>query len=75
MLNPKSIIQKNTEIRIKFLAEKNDPRVDIGCESLRFGSAEEIDYVRGALLKRVESDMILLFEGNGSGIASVVFVG
>lgn len=79
VLNPEPITDSTREIRIKVLAEDGfDPHKDIDVDSLRFGAPEEVDYGRGSVLRDTEADgadLILVFEGEGSGITTEDFAG
>jgi hypothetical protein len=77
VMNTEAISDLSSEIRVRICAEHGfDPRVDIDGDSLHFGSAHEVNYGRGAVLKGTESDgpdLVLLFNVKGTGLTSADF--
>ena len=72
VLNRTPITASTEIIRVKILAEEGfDPLREIDVPSLRFGSYNEVNFGRGSQVIRTESsgkDLILTFDGRGSGI-------
>lgn len=72
VLNQEPITASTKTIRVKVLAEKGfNPARDIDVSTLRFGSYNEVNFGRGSRVIRTEKsgkDLILTFDGQGSGI-------
>lgn len=72
VLNRTPITASTEIIQVKILAEEGfDPVREIDVPSLRFGSYNEVNFGRGSQVIRTESsgkDLILTFDGRGSGI-------
>ena len=72
VLNRTPITASTETIQVKILAEEGfDPLREIDVPSLRFGSYNEVNFGRGSQVIRTESsgkDLILTFDGRGSGI-------
>ena len=72
VLNQTPITASTPTIQVKILAEEGfDPLQDIDLASLRFGSYNEVNFGRGCKVTKTEvsgKDLILTFEGKGSGI-------
>ena len=72
VLNRTPITASTETIRVKVLAEEGfDPLREIDVPSLRFGSYNEVNFGRGCKVVKTEAsgkDLILTFDGKGSGI-------
>lgn len=72
VLNKRPITASTKNIRVKVWAEEGfDPFTEIDLSSLRFGSYNEVNFGQGSRVIDTEhsgKDLILVFEGKGSGI-------
>ena len=72
VLNRTPITASTPAIQVKVLAEEGfDPLQEIDLGSLRFGSYNEVNFGRGCKVVKTEAsgkDLILTFDGKGSGI-------
>lgn len=77
VLNRKPIHSSTRTIRVRIKAEEGfDPQSDIDILSLRFGSYAEVNFGRGSKVVKAEPsgrDLIVTFDGQGSGITSEEF--
>lgn len=77
VLNKKPITASTKTIRVKVLAEEGfDPFQEIDPSLLRFGAYNEVNFGRGSKVIKAESsgkDLILTFDGRGSGITADEF--
>jgi hypothetical protein len=68
---------KTKEIKVRIKAEKNfNPNKDINIESLRFGASSEVNYGRGAIVKKSYkdgADLIVVFEAKNHCIGEDEF--
>lgn len=76
-LNKKPITPSTKTISVKIMAEDGfNPIQDVDISSLRFGSYNEVNFGRGSKVLKSEADgndLILTFEGAGSGITADEF--
>ncbi|CAA6692377.1 MULTISPECIES: glycoside hydrolase family protein [unclassified Lentimonas] len=79
VMNKDAITVGTQQIQVKLKAEQGfDPHEDVDRDSLRFGDSVEVNYGRGAKLlgtKQSGKDLILTFQGQGSGITHENFAG
>lgn len=77
VLNKKPITAATRNIQVKVRAEEGfDPLRQIDLSSLRFGSYNEVNFGRGSKVIETETsgkDLILTFDGQGSGITADEF--
>jgi len=77
VLNQKPITDSTSVIELKIKAEKGfNPKKDVDVNSLRFGSYLEVNYGRGSKpvrTKKSGKDLIVVFDGKGSGITAEEF--
>lgn len=77
VLNKKAISALTKTIEVKILAEEGfNPQKEIDIESLRFGSCNEVNYGRGCRPIKTRcsgTDLIVTFDGKGSGITASEF--
>lgn len=77
VLNKKEITASTRMIEVRIAAEKNfNPQKDIDVSSLRFGSYTEVNFGRGCRPVRTRMDgrdLIVVFNGKGSGITADEF--
>lgn len=77
VLNKKEITASTRTIEVRIAAEKNfNPQKDIDVSSLRFGSYTEVNFGRGCRPVRTRMDgrdLIVVFNGKGSGITADEF--
>lgn len=76
-LNKKQITASTPTIEVKITAEEDfDPQTEVDVESLLFGSYQEVNNGRGCRVirtKQLDKDLIVVFDGKGSGITTDEF--
>jgi hypothetical protein len=79
VLGAETMTADTKEIRVRIKAEKGfDPERDVDLNSLRFGTSDEVNYGRGSKVLHSEQDgkdLIVTFDGKGSGITAENFAG
>lgn len=79
VMNTEPITALTKTIQVKVEAEEGfDPITDMDIKSLRFGASSEVNYGRGCKVIKTEpvgKDLILTFNGNGSGFTADNFAG
>ncbi|TQO39589.1 hypothetical protein GQ41_4269 [Arenibacter algicola] len=79
VLNEARIKGSTKSIKLRVEAEEGfDPHTDIDINSLRFGASEEVNFGRGAKVKKIKidgPDLLVTFTGEGNGITEDNFVG
>lgn len=77
VLNEKEITPKTRSIEVRIRAEEGfDPAAEVDVESLRFGSYKEVNFGRGCKpvgTRTDGGDLIVTFDGKGSGITAGEF--
>ncbi|WP_300700412.1 glycoside hydrolase family protein [Bacteroides sp.] len=77
VLNEKQITPTTRTIEVKISAEEGfNPQTDVDVNSLRFGSYTEVNFGRGCKplkTKNSGNDLIVIFNGKGSGITADEF--
>jgi len=78
MLNKTPVNSSTDEIKVLIHSEEDfDAESDLDLDSLCFGASEEVNFGRGAKVKKTEKHndgLILFFEGAGNGITEKNFV-